>query len=160
MLTPAAIVVSQIDGIHLDCMVSYAQRSTIKSIELNQLHLQRFATCTVPRLLPHYRRARLFMQDNAGIHRSRAVAAFHQEHHITSTPWTAYSPDLKPIEHLWWVLKRRMLKPYPQCSNYSRAQDEWDSFCGALKECWYSIPGTHVNATTPRCSEKGARLAD
>jgi hypothetical protein len=31
-------------------------------------------------LLPHYRRLQLFMQDNAGIHRSRAVAAFFREH--------------------------------------------------------------------------------
>jgi transposase len=92
-------------------------------------------------LLPYYRRSQLFMQDNAGIHRSRAVAAVHQEHHITSILWPAYSPDLNPIEHLWWVLKRRMFKLCPQYNNYSRAQDEWDGFCEALKECWRSIPG-------------------
>ena len=92
-------------------------------------------------LLPHYRRSQLFMQDNAGIHRSRAVAAFFREHHITSIVWPAYSPDLNPIEHLWWVLKRRMFKLYPQYTNYSKAQEEWDGFCKALKECWRSIPG-------------------
>jgi transposase len=85
-------------------------------------------------LLPHYRRSQLFMQDNAGIHRSRAVANFFRDHHITSIIWPAYSPDLNPIEHLWWVLKRRMFKLYPQYNNYSKAQEEWDGFCEALKE--------------------------
>jgi transposase len=91
-------------------------------------------------LLPHYRRSQLFMQDGAGIHRSRAVIAFHQEHHINAIVWPAYSPDLNPIEHLWWVLKRRMYKLYPQYNNYSQAQDEWDGFCEALKVCWRGIP--------------------
>jgi hypothetical protein len=92
-------------------------------------------------LFPHYRRFQLFMQNNAGIHRSRAVAAFHQEHHITTIRWPAYSPDLNPIEHLWWVLKKRMYKLYPQYNNYSKSQEEWDGFCGTLKECWRGIPG-------------------
>jgi transposase len=92
-------------------------------------------------LLPHYRRSQLFMQDNAGIYRSRTVAAFFRDHHITSIVWPAYSPDLNPIEHLWWVLKRRMFRLYPQYNNYSKAQEEWDGFCEALKECWRGIPG-------------------
>ena len=92
-------------------------------------------------LLPHYRRSQLFMQDNAGIHRSRAVAAFHIEHHINTIKWPAYSPDLNPIEHLWWALKRRMFKHYPQYNNYSKVAEEWEGFCEALKKCWRSIPG-------------------
>ncbi|KAF2844102.1 hypothetical protein T440DRAFT_354814, partial [Plenodomus tracheiphilus IPT5] len=54
--------------------------------------------------------------------------------------WPAYSPDLNLIEHLWWALKKRMFKFYPQYNNYMRAQEEWDSFCEALKECWRRIP--------------------
>jgi hypothetical protein len=52
-------------------------------------------------LLPHYRRSQLFMQDNVGIHRSRAVAAFHLEHHINTINLPAYLPNLNPIEDLW-----------------------------------------------------------
>ena len=85
-------------------------------------------------LLPHYRRSQLFMQDNAGIHRSRAVAAFHIEHHINTIKWPAYSPDLNPIEHLWWALKRRMFKHYPQYNNYSKVAEEWEGFCEVLKK--------------------------
>jgi hypothetical protein len=87
-------------------------------------------------LLPHWRRSQLFMQDNAGIHRARSVVKFHQDHQINVIDWPAYSPDLNPIEHLWWVLKRRMFKLYPQYNNYSQAEEEWGGFCDALKECW------------------------
>jgi transposase len=90
--------------------------------------------------LPHYRRSQLFMQDGAGIHRSRAVQSFLDQHHVNTIDWPAYLPDLNPIEHLWWVLKRRMFKLYPQYNNYSQAEEEWKGFCEALKECWRGIP--------------------
>jgi transposase len=79
------------------------------------------------------------MQDNAGIHCLKAVAAFYREHHINCIEWPAYSPNLNLIEHLWWVLKRRMYKLYPQYNSFSQTQEEWDGFCEALKECWRGI---------------------
>ena len=97
-------------------------------------------------LLPHYRRSQLFMQDNAGIHTSRAVRAFLLTHYINTIAWPPYSPDLNPIEHLWWHLKKRMFKHYPQYNNYSTAIEEWEGFVEALKECWKSIPGKLIKA--------------
>lgn len=95
-------------------------------------------------LLPHYRRSQLFMQDNAGIHTSRAVRLFHLNHHINCIKWPAYSPDLNPIEHLWYHLKRRMHKYYPQYNSLGTSGAEWDGFCSALKECWRRIPGALI----------------
>ena len=91
-------------------------------------------------LLPHWRRSQLFMQDGAGIHRARVVRSFFDQHHINTIDWPPYSPDLNPIEHLWHTLKRRMFKYYPQFNNWSQAEEEWEGFCEALKECWRGIP--------------------
>jgi hypothetical protein len=69
---------------------------------------------------------------------------FLRSHKITPITWPPYSPDLNPIEHLWWHLKKRMHKQYPQYNNFSVAQEEWVSFCDALKECWRAIPGSLI----------------
>jgi transposase len=90
-------------------------------------------------LLSNWRRSQLFMQYKARIHTLRATSAFLAQHYITLITWPAYSPDLNPIELFWWHLKKRMFKNYPQYSNYSVAQEEWERFCDALKECWRSI---------------------
>ena len=95
-------------------------------------------------LLPSYRTSQLFVQDNARIHTSRAVRTFLADHQITTLDWPAYSPDLNPIEHLWWQLKRRMNKFYPQYNNYSETQEQWDGFCYALKDCWRRIPRRRI----------------
>jgi hypothetical protein len=91
-------------------------------------------------LLPYWRRSHVFMQDNARIHTSRAAMAFLRSHGITPITWPLYSPDLNPIKHLWWHLKKRMHKFYPQYNNFSTAQEEWDGFCEALKQCWRACP--------------------
>ena len=95
-------------------------------------------------LLPSHRTSQIFMQDNARIYTSRVVRAFLAEHQITTLDWPAYSPDLNPIEHLWWQLKRRMNKFYPQYNNYSETQEQWDGFCKALKDCWRRIPRRYI----------------
>ena len=48
------------------------------------------------------------MDDNARPHRSRAVTAYLQSKAVTYVPWSAMSPDLNPIYHIWDMLGRRM----------------------------------------------------
>jgi transposase len=84
------------------------------------------------------------MHDNAGIHRARKVQEFIQRHRIRVINWPPYSPDLNPVEHMWWVLKKMMYKHYPQYNNLSQAEEEWDRFCEALQECWGRIPGALI----------------
>ncbi|GFY18789.1 transposable element Tcb2 transposase [Trichonephila clavipes] len=66
-------------------------------------------------LVPHVRLFRgaigpdfLFMDDNARPHRTLAVEELLESEDITRMDWTAYSPDLNPIEHVWDALGRRI----------------------------------------------------
>jgi hypothetical protein len=97
-------------------------------------------------LLPHWRRSQQCMQDNARVHTSHRTRAWLAEHSIIPITWPAYSPDLNPIEHLWYHLKKSMYKFYPQYNNYMRATEEWDGFCRALKDCWRRIPGALIRS--------------
>jgi transposase len=91
-------------------------------------------------LLPSYKPGERFMQDNAPIHTAQSTGEFLMNHGIWTIDFPPYSPDLNPIEHLWWALKQLLQKHYPHLSTRGRGQDEWDQFCEALKDCWCRIP--------------------
>ncbi|GFV45779.1 transposable element Tcb2 transposase [Trichonephila clavipes] len=46
----------------------------------------------------------LFMDDNARPHRANIVDECLQSEDITRMDWSAYSPDLNPMEHVWDML--------------------------------------------------------
>jgi len=61
------------------------------------------------------------MHDNASIHTAQATREFLKEHGIRVIEWPPYLPDLNPIEHMWWILKKLMYKRYLQYNNFSVA---------------------------------------
>ena len=50
----------------------------------------------------------LFQHDNVPVHKARVIQKWCVEIGVEELGWTALSPDLNPIEHLWDVLECRM----------------------------------------------------
>ena len=54
----------------------------------------------------------IFQHDNAPIHKAKIVQKWFLEQPFTILEWSAQSPNLNPIEHVWAILKHR-LNSYP-----------------------------------------------
>ncbi|GFX81647.1 transposable element Tcb1 transposase [Trichonephila clavipes] len=59
----------------------------------------------------------LFMDDNAHPNRANIIDECVQSEDITRMDWSAYSPDLNPIEHVWDMIGRQIAprQPHPTC---------------------------------------------
>ena len=82
----------------------------------------------------------VFMQDGASIHTAKSVQDFFTEHGIPVEDWPPYSPDMNPIEHVWYHLKKYVLEHYPELNNQGKGEDAIRALARALVEAWNALP--------------------
>ncbi|KAM3066480.1 hypothetical protein ACMFMG_012227 [Clarireedia jacksonii] len=82
----------------------------------------------------------VFMQDNAPIHNARKVRQWFADWAIPVIEWPPYSPDLNPIEHIWWHLKNWVLKLHPELKSLGTGEIALEALEQALIEAWECIP--------------------
>ncbi|GFU94885.1 DDE_3 domain-containing protein [Trichonephila clavipes] len=96
----------------------------------------------------------LFINDNARSHRANIVDECLQSEDITRMEWPAYSPDLNPIEHVRYMLGRRIAarQPPPTCLPELRR---------ALLDEWCNIPQDQIDnlilSMPRRCAAETSR---
>lgn len=80
------------------------------------------------------------MQDNARIHTVKKVMKWFADHGIPVLKWPPYSPDLNPIEHLWFPLKQGVEDVYPDIENLMGGEDiVRTELAEALVQAWPQI---------------------
>ena len=82
----------------------------------------------------------LFMQDNASIHKSGSTRDWLDANKVeTLLNLPPYPPDLNPIEHLWWKLKKTITELHPDLRDDGWGEDSRERFCHAAVEAWDAI---------------------
>jgi hypothetical protein len=85
-----------------------------------------------------------FMQDNAPIHTAHTSRGWLEVHGVHTVDWPLCSPDLNPIEHLWWALKKKLYELYSEFDHMGGSPAEWEAFELGLYEAWAAIPDSLI----------------
>ena len=80
---------------------------------------------------------RMLQDDNARPHRARIVQQFLQHNNVDHLDWPARSPDLSPIEHVWYILGQRVRQRVPRPRTLQ-------ALGAALQEEWRRIPQLQI----------------
>src|ERR1700712_4483622 len=102
----------------------------------------------------------IFMQDNAPIHTANKVKDWLEEAANPLLDWAPFSMDLDPIEHIWWHLKAKALKLFPELVDMGSGADAIEALERALIKAWDSIDDTIIESCLESiCRRRGAVIA-
>ena len=79
----------------------------------------------------------VLQDDNARPHRARIVQQFLQQNNMDHLDWPARSPDLSPIEHVWYFLSQRVRQRVPRPRTLQ-------ALGAALQGKWRRIPQLQI----------------
>ena len=84
----------------------------------------------------------IFMHDNAPIHTARSVTQWFTDMAIPITDWPPFSPDLNPIEHIQWHLKKKVIELHPELEGSGRGEDAIEALQNALIKAQDTLPNS------------------
>lgn len=80
------------------------------------------------------------MQDNAPIHTSNESKAWFADNGVKLLDWPPYSPDLNPIENLWFPLKEGVYIVDPDIENTPGGEDTVSNILAqAAQQSWENL---------------------
>jgi hypothetical protein len=91
----------------------------------------------------------MFQHDNAWPHVTRIGTQFLEAENGPILPWSVYSPDMSPIEHVWDALNRHVWQRIPVCANIQQLRTAkrilttfhrppstaWSTLCEDVSQC-------------------------
>jgi len=100
-------------------------------------------TRTITRLLDTFNISKW----RAPIHKAKKTMKWFRDQGIPLVEWPPYSPDMNPIEHIWFQLKKLVYEVNPDIDNISGGDDKVrEALAQALQEAWERIPRKYFDA--------------
>jgi transposase len=110
--------------------------------------------------LPRRRRAGfIFQQDNALIHTARVNKAWLEEQNFITMEWPPNSPDMSPIEYLWYCLKEGLHSRYPDTATLGGGPERVKQVLEErLSEVWANISQEKLENLIQQMPQRVAEL--
>src|SRR4051812_4205069 len=80
----------------------------------------------------------VIQEDNAPIHTCKLAKQWKESMDMVSLEWPPNSPDLNPIEHIWYQLKVNIQNMQHQPTTFSNLTE-------AIKKSWDDLDGNFIN---------------